>query len=153
MVLNRTQQTILAIIDKDARLSHSEISKQSKIPKSVVTYNLNNLIKSGVIKGFATLVDHSSFGYSELRVYLNLYENNLERENQFIEYLTAMKNTSIVVLCIGNYDLIVNFYVRNIQYFWKQWFEVLKLYRSIIKDYAFNIIIEKDLFPFFPGMQ
>ena len=153
MALTKTQEAILAVVDKDARLSHAEVSKQCKIPKSVVTYNLNQLVKSVIIKGFATLVDHSSLGYLELRVYLNLYESNMEKEKQFIEHLTSMNNTSIVVLCVGDFDLIVNFYVKDIHEFWKQWFELLKSYRSIVKDYAFNIIVEKNLFPFFPGIQ
>ena len=148
-VINQKQRMILEVLDKQARLHHSKISKLCSIPKSVVTYNVNILKEKKIIKGFATLIDHSSLGYFELRSYINTYKNDPQKELKFIEHLKKMNNTGVVVRCIGDYDLVVSFYVKDIAIFWNTWFKTLHSYKPIIKNYSFNIIVEKELFPFF----
>ena len=153
MALSSNQNKVLAVIDKNARLSYSKVSTLCGVPKSVVNYNVSNLLENGVIKGFTTLIDYSALGFSELRVYINLYESNLGKEEEFIDYLKQLKNSGIVVRSVGDYDLVVSFYTKDIRLFWEKWFEIVSLYKIIIKDYFFNIIVEKKLFPFFTKFE
>ena len=148
-MISAKQRKILTIIDKNARLHNSKIGKLTSMAKSVVTYNINTLLNKKIIKGFATLIDHSSLGYFELRCYINLYENDVDKENNFIEFLKHMKDTGVVIRSIGDFDLAVSFYVSNIETFWKHWFHTLGSFRSVIKNYTFNIIVNKQFYPFF----
>ncbi|PIZ51636.1 hypothetical protein COY27_02885 [Candidatus Woesearchaeota archaeon CG_4_10_14_0_2_um_filter_33_13] len=147
--LSHPQQKILSVIDKNARLSYSEIGKRANLPKSVVNYNFNILLDNGIIKGFATLIDPSALGFTELRVYLNLYERDLQQEKDFLIYLQSCHNSGIVIKCVGDFDLVVSFYTKDLRTFWNEWFETLKQFRKIIKSYFFSFVVEKKLFPFF----
>jgi DNA-binding Lrp family transcriptional regulator len=153
MTLNNRQKKILTVIDKNARYSYSKIGKICNIPKSVVNYNISNMLEKKIIKGFTTLIDYSSLGYSELRVYINTYEHDLIKENEFVKHLKGLKDSGIVVRTLGDYDLVVSFYTKDIRLFWQKWFEILKLYKSIIREYFFNIIVEKKMFPLFAKLE
>jgi DNA-binding Lrp family transcriptional regulator len=153
MPISTRQKKILAIIDKNAKLSYSKIGKICAVPKSVVNYNINNLLEQKIIKGFTALIDYSALGYSELRVYVNLYEHDLSKEKEFLNYLKKLKNSGIVAKTVGDYDLVISFYTKDIRLFWQKWFEILKLYKSIIREYFFNIIVEKKLFPLFSKLD
>ena len=50
---------------------------------------------------------------------------------------------------MGNHDLIVSFYTKDIRLFWSKWFDFLKQYKLIVNEYFVNVIVEKNLFPFF----
>jgi len=151
--MNSKQEKILSILDKDARLSHSKISQLCGVPKSVVTYNINQLIQTQIIKGFTTLIDHSALGFVELRGYITTYDTNIDKEKKFIDYLKKLKNTGVVVKSAGDYSIVVSFYTNNLSNFWVEWFDILKLHKEVINKYFFNIIIEKQMFPFFADIQ
>jgi DNA-binding Lrp family transcriptional regulator len=146
-MITATQRKILSVLDKKARISFAKIGKLTSLPKSVVNYNVNSLQEKGVIKGFATLIDYSALGFSEFRVYINLFKNKSDTE--FVDYLKQLKSVGVLVRCIGDYDLVVSFYVKDVVKFWNEWFFTLEQFNYLIRDYSFNFVVEKSLLPFF----
>ena len=69
---------ILYNLDLDSRQSLTQIGKNVNLPKNVVLYRINKLIKRGIIKNFYTVIDLHKLGYNILRFYFNYqYTMNL----------------------------------------------------------------------------
>ena len=85
-------------------------------------------------------------GFSLIRVYLDFYEFDSEKEDRLVKYLVDNKITGFVARTIGDWDLAISFYAKNQVEFLDNWFNVLKSFRSIIKTYHTNIIVKEYFF-------
>jgi Lrp/AsnC family transcriptional regulator for asnA, asnC and gidA len=61
--LDKTDHKILEIINKDARTPYRQISRDLDISVGTVHNRVDKLIKTGVIKKFAPIMDHRKLGY------------------------------------------------------------------------------------------
>ncbi len=144
--LDIKDRRILSELDLDARQSNSQIAKKAKLSKNIVNYRLNRLEKAGIIKGYNTLFDYSKLGYFLIRVYLDFYELDPVKEEELIKYLKEESTTGNVCRTIGNWDLVVSFYVKNVREFWVIWSRFLERFRRIILEYNTNIVTKEILF-------
>jgi DNA-binding Lrp family transcriptional regulator len=144
--LTLKDKRILKELDLDARQSNSKIAKKTRLSKNIVNYRIKRLQEIGIIKGFNTIFDYSKLGYFLVRVYIDLYEHDSEKEKELIDFLVKENSTGRVSATVGNWDLIVSFYVKEIVDFRTFWFEFLEKYRPIIKEYNTNIVTENILF-------
>jgi len=77
---------ILYQLDVDSRQSFSEIGKKVRLPKNVVSYRINRMIKAGIIKNFYSVIDASKLGYISFRFYLVFQYTNPDIEKEIINY-------------------------------------------------------------------
>jgi Lrp/AsnC family transcriptional regulator for asnA, asnC and gidA len=61
--LDKTDHKILEIINKDARTPYRQISRDLDISVGTVHNRVDKLIKTGIIKKFAPIMDHRKLGY------------------------------------------------------------------------------------------
>jgi Lrp/AsnC family transcriptional regulator, leucine-responsive regulatory protein len=145
--LKLRDRKILKLLDQDARLSNSQIAKKLRVNKNVVNYNIKRLEELGVIKGYNAMIDYSSLGYIQFEVYIDLYERNVEINQQLVKHLLDMKQIGLVVKVIGDWDVVVGFYVKTPQEFREVWHKVLQEFKPQIKKYQINLVAEKVMFP------
>ena len=144
--LNKRDQKLLKILDLDARQSNIQIAKKLKISKNVVNYNIKRLEDEKLIKSYNTLVNASKLGYLFFRVYIDFYERDINVDDELIDYLIGLSEAGLVARVVGEWDVIVGFYVRKADDFQKVWHKVLEKFRKHIKLYDTALVTKQTSF-------
>jgi len=61
--MDERDKSILKCLDRDARMSLTDISKELKIPVTTIKFRIEKLIEDGVIEQFTTLFNPDVLGY------------------------------------------------------------------------------------------
>ena len=144
--LNKRDKKLLKYLDLDARQSNIQIAKKLKISKNVVNYNIKRLEDEDLIKNYNTIIDASKLGYFFFRVYIDFYERDINVDDELIDYLTKLNESTLVARLVGNWDILAGFYVKDIYAFRKVWFKILGKFRKHIKDYHLSLVTEEILY-------
>ena len=84
---------ILAELDNDARIPNTRIAKKLRVNKNVVNYRINNLEKTGIIKGYYTIIDAYKLEYQGYRLYLKFQYADPIKEEEIMTHFVKLKNT------------------------------------------------------------
>jgi len=106
--LDSKDKRILEQLQKNARLSIAQISKNTKLPRDVVVYRIKKLEKLKVIRAHHTLLNPQKLGYP-LYVYVlfSCYNASPEKERKFVNYLTSHKQIIYVAKNSGQFDFTI----------------------------------------------
>ena len=149
-MLDLLDEKILSELDNDARISSTKIAKKLHVAKSVVTYRIKNMEKSGIIKRYYSVIDSYKLGYSSYRIYLKLKRTSPKKEREIIDFLTSMKQTRWVGLIKGSYNIGVVFLVSSQGEFVDLWNVFYSKYRDQISKYYLGLScgLERFRLPF-----
>ncbi|MEM3091862.1 MAG: winged helix-turn-helix transcriptional regulator [Candidatus Pacearchaeota archaeon] len=145
--LDKKDKEILYQLDLNARQSNEEIAKKLRLNKNVVSYRINRLESLGVIQGYETIIDFSKLGFFLFRVYIDFYEFDIEKEKKMLDYLAKEKNISNLIKTIGDWNIILNIYVKKLEEFDEIFYKILNNFREIIKNYDIEIVIKDKIIP------
>jgi len=137
---------ILYILDRNARLSFSQIGKKVGLPKSVVTYRISSLIEKGVVNKFFTLVNSYKLGYQLYRIHISFQYASPQIKKEIIQYFVNYKNSCTLHEVEGRFDLALTIYVKDLSEFHSFWIQTLSKYRDYFKDLIFSIYFLETTF-------
>jgi len=63
VMIDETDKNIIEMINEDARIPYRQISRELSISVGTVHNRVDKLLKTGVIKKFAPIIDHKKLGY------------------------------------------------------------------------------------------
>lgn len=132
MGLDLKDRKILAELEMDARVTHSEIAKRVLVSKQVAKYRIERLEDEGYIEGYNAIVDVSTIGEIIYVVYLKLIRLSNNDESDFMKKMNSHTSVLAVRKNAGHFDLTV--VLRT-----KDRFEFDKTFRELIKNYEHNI--------------
>lgn len=115
--INMTDKKIIAEMDLDCRRPLSVIAKKLKMSQQRFQYRLNNLEKKGIVPFYYTLIDTSLLGYTFYRVMIRFQNTTPEKEKETINDLVQNPGTFWIATCTGRWDLIVDFFAKNVTEF------------------------------------
>lgn len=145
--LDYYDKIILFELDKNARISTSDIAKQIKKSKQFVDYRIKKLEQEKVITGYTTVIDYSRLGYISIRVYLKLHNIAPERQKQLEEELIEDKEVWWLVAMEGQWDVGYAMAVKNILDFYDYWDKIMKKYRQFISKKSIVIYTHIRQYP------
>ena len=148
--LNDIDKKILKEISQNARMPITEISEKTKLPLHVVHYHLKSLIKTKVILGFKPKINISKLGYQWHLLLIQLQRATEEQKKQFIEFCKAHKKIYYVTNTIGNYNLMLDIHVENVEEFKEVLLDIKDKFSNIIKVYESFIIFEEHKIDYLP---
>lgn len=134
---------ILYHLHKDARQTLTQIGKKVSLPKNVVSYRLNRLIREGVIKNFSTVIDMNKLGYIIIRIHYIFQNISPEIEKEIVNNFTNNSNTLLVATTHGLFSLKVIITIKDINKFYQLWQETQKKYGSYIQRKSTAIFINE----------
>jgi DNA-binding Lrp family transcriptional regulator len=137
--LDKKDRELLYLLDVNARASLSQLAKKTSMSKQVVKYRINRLEKSGFIKGYYAMIDHSRLGFISFRIYLKFRNINPKKHNIILNYLKKQKPVWAIVNILGKWDIALGVGVGDIYNFYDFWENFLSKYIKNIKDYAISI--------------
>ena len=111
--LDQKDKLLLQALDKNARLTYSQLAKITKISQETVRYRLNSLVSSGVIKKFVALINSAKLGFSAYQLMFKLQNVNEQKKNEIIKSLVENPYIDWVANIEGNFDIACILLLRN----------------------------------------
>ena len=105
-----TDRAIIRQLQRNARMSYAEVSRETGIPESTVRRRMGRLNQRGVIE-FAMVADPSKLGY-ELRAMIGL-RVELRKLTEIAARLREMNEVNFAAFLTGNFDIMIQVIVRS----------------------------------------
>lgn len=153
--LDYFDKRILFELDRNARLTTTEIGKKIRKSKQFVDYRIKKLEEEKIILGYTTVIDYSKLGYTSIRIYFKFHDITPEQQRKMEEELIKDKEVWWLVTVEGPWDVGYAMAVKNVLDFYDYWDKIMKKYRRFIskrsiviythiKQYPKSYLIDKD---------
>ncbi len=140
--LDSIDRKILAELDRNARISYSELGKRIRVAKETVKYRIANLEKQGIITEYYTVLNLSKLGFTMYRPYLRLQNTNAEIEKKMDEYLISSKNVAIFFKINGPFHIVLAVWAYDLWDYERFWFEFKQKFGAYLAEYQLSQITE-----------
>ncbi len=140
--LDVKERKILAELDSNSRKSLQEISKKVGLSKEAVFHRIKNLEEKKIVTGYTLLVSLAKLGFMQIKLMIKLQNVTKNIKENMIIYLKNQKKVQWLVSCVGNYDLMIGFVVRNLDEFYKIKNELFNKYSGYFLNEEISIMIE-----------
>jgi DNA-binding Lrp family transcriptional regulator len=113
-VLDRTDRTIIALLQKDGRASNKALAAEVGIAPSTCSERVQRLRDSGVFRGFHAEVEPSALGIGlQALVVVRLRRHAEELVNRFWEHAEEMPEVKAVYHLSGGNDFLCHVVVKD----------------------------------------
>jgi len=145
--LDQLDRKILFELDRNARLTTTQIGKKIRKSKQFVDYRIKNLEKSKVLKGYTSVIDYSKLGYLSMRVYFKFQNLSPEKQKEIEESLAKDKEVWWLVTLEGVWDVGYAVAVKDVIDFYGYWDEVIRKYGKYIQKRSVVVYTHIRQFP------
>src|SRR5688572_29783676 len=126
ITLDQKDLAILKLLQENARITIKEISDKIHLSTTPVHERIKRMEESGVIKQYATLVDHTKIRKSLMAIcYVSLKEHNKKAGAKFIEAIQQMNEVIECYNISGEFDFMLKVVVEGMDAYYD--FHVNKL--------------------------
>ena len=139
--LDLKDKKILSLLEKDARMSASEIAKKVGLSKPSVAKRIDSLVQSGIIDKFILHVNFRALNVVNYRLYAKFEKIPENFEQALSEYLLSDGRVRWFSLCQGEWDVIIRTMVKDIYEFRAFEQDFFVKFGKHIKVRTFSIII------------
>ena len=116
--LDKTDKLILKELQKDSSISNLELSKRVGLSPSACLGRTKSLVKSGIIKRFATIVDEKKLGMEVTAfVLVNLSPLNRKTIHAFLEKVNNFPQILECYTLTGNNDFLLKIVAKDMDYY------------------------------------
>ncbi len=114
MILDRTDQAILGILQHDGRISNVELARQVGLSESACLRRVRQLEQEGVIDGYVALVNQAQAGYpSNVLVQVTLHRQQQEDLKKFEAAVRGLPEVMECYLMAGEADYFLRVVVAD----------------------------------------
>ena len=107
------ERKLLYYLSKNARESHTKIAKYVGVNKGTVTGTIKRFQENGIIRKFTSIINIGAIEATSFTLLLK-FNKNLQKDKEIINYFVDHPFSIWVVALSGNYDLFVEFVVKDI---------------------------------------
>jgi len=108
IALDSKDLAILSLLQINARITVKEISQKMHLSATPVHERIKRMEASGVIKQYATLLDHTKVNKSLIVIcYVSLKEHNKNAGNKFIKTIQALNEVTECYNISGEFDFML----------------------------------------------
>ncbi len=112
--LDRIDRQILALLQKDARLSNKELAARVDLAPSSCLARRQRLKESGVLRGFHAFVDPQALGVGvQALIAVRLKQHSREKVRAFSRHILGLKEVVALYHVTGDMDFQVHVAVKN----------------------------------------
>lgn len=129
LVLDETDLSILKLLQQDAKMTVKEIADKVHLSTTPVHERIKRMERSGVIKQYATLVDHTKVKKGLMVIcYVSLKEHSKNAGTKFIKHIMSLPEVIECYNISGEYDFMLKVLEENMDTYYD--FHVNKLSQS-----------------------
>lgn len=156
MQLDTIDLAILAALQADGRISNAALAEKVGLSASACSRRLDNLEKSGTIRGYHARVSNAALGYSLTAiVHISLSGQFQKTLREFEEAIKRCPNVLVCYLMSGEYDYILRIAARDLadyERIHRDWLSALPHVVKINSSFALREIIDRPNVGIDPGM-
>ncbi|AAL81355.1 transcriptional regulator [Pyrococcus furiosus DSM 3638] len=112
-MLDELDKRILYFLQEDGRRSYSEIARILGVPESTVRVRVKKMLKNGIIRKFAALINPFKAGYEIVAVIAVDVEPNKVRE--VAEKLAELNEVDVLGIATGAHDIFMQVTVKSLR--------------------------------------
>lgn len=150
ITLDHVDKKILKQISQHARQSIVEISRNTQLSVDVIKYRIKKLREKKVISGFTIQLDLQKLGHEYYSVFLNLYNVDRKLENKIVEFAKLHSNVLFVLKIIGNYDMQIEFEVKNHEDLEKNMRAFRQYFSNNLRNFEILRVTKEYKYDFYP---
>jgi len=147
MALDRTDIAILDTLQQDGRISNAALAEKIGLSQSACSRRLDNLERSGVIRGYHAELSNAALGYRMTAiVHISL---SGQFEKTLSEFEAAVKRCPNVLSChlmSGEYDYILRIAARDLEDYeriHKEWLTGMPHVIKINSSFALREVVDR----------
>lgn len=125
-ILDEADYRILDILQKDGRITFSDLADQVNLSRSAVRERIKNMQDSGIIRGFTAIIDAKAYE-KFASVYMDI-ETEPMKINDVAKELMKLNEIAIVSQHTGSTGLHVHAYIDSVDKVSKYLEENMKIY-------------------------
>lgn len=110
-ILDKVDQTILEILQENAKTPLKEIANQVYLSTPAVSARIEKMEKEGIIIGYQAQINPEALGY-HIKAFINL-EVSPEDKKEFYPYVKACRNVIECNCVTGDYSMILEVLFRS----------------------------------------
>ncbi|MBI2629673.1 Lrp/AsnC family transcriptional regulator [Candidatus Pacearchaeota archaeon] len=138
---------ILFELDRNTRISATELGKKIRKSKQFVDYRIKKLEEDNILRGYVSVIDYSKLGYLSVRVYFKFHNLNPEEQEKLENELIKDKEVWWLVTLEGAWDVGYATAVKNILDFYDYWDKIMKKYRKYIINHSIVVYTHIRQYP------
>jgi DNA-binding Lrp family transcriptional regulator len=119
--LDRIDQSILAELTRNARVSHAELAAKVLLSRNAVRQRIDRMERQGYIQGYTVMT--GAPGQGLVSAFLMVYRKDRVRGSDVISLLQSIPEVVLCDVVSGDFDLLVRVEARSlerIQEIWEQ---------------------------------
>ena len=147
MSLDRIDLAILESLQRDARITNAALAERVGLSQSACSRRLDNLEKSGVIRGYHARLSNAALGHQMTAiVHISL---SGQFEKTLSEFEAAVKRCPNILSChlmSGEYDYILRIAAKDLQDYeriHKEWLSAMPHVTKINSSFALREIVDR----------
>ncbi len=140
MWLNKRDQEILRILNRNCREPDSNIAKKLKISKQAVSYRIKKMQENGLIKSFYTEFNLSKLGFNSYYIFLELEKITNKTEKEIIEKFVDEENIGWIINGIGKSNIILLVYAKTLKEFDDLYLKIKNICAEYLREANFSIL-------------
>ena len=145
--LDNYDRKILFALDKNARISTTDVGKYLKKSKQFIDYRIKRLEEIGILSKYITLIDYSRLGYQSIRVYFKFHNLTREKQDEIEDELIKDKEVWWLVTLEGQWDVGFATAVKNVLDFYVYWEKIMSKYGKYISTRSVVIYSHIQQYP------
>lgn len=145
--LDLYDRKILFELDKNARITTTDIGKKIRKSKQFVDYRITRLEEAMILQGYITVIDYARLGYQSIRVYFKFHNITREKQDELENDLIKDKEVWWLVTLEGQWDVGYATAVKNILDFYPYWDKIMTKYRKHISKSSVVIYTHIKQYP------
>lgn len=145
-LLDKIDKKILTELDKNCRISDSELAKKVRRSRQTISYRIQRLIDENIITGFVTSINPNKMGYRLFKIYLKL-KNIPERKTALMNHLRNSNSVYWMGESDGSWDLVFAIYAKEMYEFYELKNQIFSMFRDIIVDLYGDVLLDVKQYP------
>lgn len=139
--LDKIDRKILFELDKNCRISDTQLAKKVGRSREAVKYRINQLVKKEVIEKFITSINHAKLGITYYKIFLQL-ENIPKEKEKLFHFIGNHKKIPWHGICSGVWDYIIGISAESSIEFDKIKNEIFTKFKHLIIKKEIGVMIE-----------
>jgi len=139
--LDLIDRKILTELDKNCRISDTQLAKKVKKSREAIRYRIQKLQERGIITGFITSINPNKLGYYMFKVYLKL-ENIPQERGEFFKELEENKDIYWMGVSDGAFDLVFAFLSKSITEYYEKINNLLSKWNHLIVSSVLGTMVD-----------
>ncbi len=140
--IDNIDRKILGELDKNSRISYSELGKRIRVAKETVKYRIQQLERKNIIRGYYAAINFSKLGFILYRLYLRLQNTSPKIEQEITNYLLQSKNVSVFYRTSGPFHLALGIWARSVWEYEQFWLDFKSKFNEYLISYSLSMMTE-----------